>query len=348
LASPDKDLTLIQVTPPGHGGVSDYAQCLQDEWRAQGHASSVIALSKELAAERSLRARVGNQLDGRPARTCSVVLHFSGYGYGRRGLCFWLLDEIKALRRDGVRLVVVFHELFASGPPWRSAFWVSRLQALIAARLARHADALWTNTEHHANWLRRIVDPRIRVCVRPVFSNVGELEAPPGVQARKPQAVVFGSASTRQRVFDALHGRSDALRRLGVERLIEVGSGNPSRQQPGGLPSHFLGRLDVADLGKLLRLSRFGLLDYPPQYLGKSGVFAAYASHACVVINTCQPGPATDGLMADRHYLLVPTHAGTQLDQASLEVRAAALTRWYSPHSLPRQARELLALARKN
>ena len=348
MASPDTDLLLIQVTPPGHGGVSDYAQCLQEEWLAQGQASSVIALSKELAAERSLRARIGDQLGGRPAHTCSLVLHFSGYGYGRRGLCFWLLDEIAALRRDGVRLVVVFHELFASGPPWRSAFWVSRLQALIAARLARHADAVWTNTEHHANWLRRVVDSRIRVRVRPVFSNVGELATPPGAQARRPQAVVFGSASTRQRVFDALRGRSDALRRLGIERLVEVGSGNPSRQEPAGLPSHFLGRLDVADLGQLLRLSRFGLLDYPPQYLGKSGVFAAYASHACVVLNTCRPGPATDGLMADRHYLLVPAPAGTQLGEASLEARATALTRWYSPHSLPRQARQLLILARKN
>ncbi|MBC7996067.1 MAG: hypothetical protein H7Z15_22810 [Rhizobacter sp.] len=337
----------IQVTPPGNGGVSDYAQCLQTEWATQGEASIVIALSKDLAAERPLRTRVGEQLGGRPAHNCSVVLHFSGYGYGHRGLCFWLLDEIAALRRDGVRLVVVFHELFASGPPWRSAFWVSHLQALIAARLARQANALWTNTEHHANWLRQTVGPRVPVRVRPVFSNVGELEAPPAVEARKPQAVVFGSASTRQRVFDALHGHGDALRRLGVESLVEVGSGNPSKQAQAGLPSQFLGRLDAADLGPLLQLSRFGLLDYPPQYLGKSGVFAAYASHGCVVLNTCRPGPGTDGLMADRHYLLVPAPAGARLGEASLDARAVALTRWYTPHSLPRQARELLALARK-
>src|SRR6202008_598407 len=83
------------------------------------------------------------------ARPCVVVLQFSGYGFGRRGLCGWLLDELDQARtafRGTLRLVTVFHELFAVGPPWRSAFWLAGLQARIAARLARSSDALWTNS----------------------------------------------------------------------------------------------------------------------------------------------------------------------------------------------------------
>jgi hypothetical protein len=337
---------LIQVAPPGTGGVFDYLHCLKAEWAAHGVASHVLALSKEQARQRPLAAQV-HDLAGESA--CTVVLHFSGYGYGQRGLCFWLLDALQDLRAKrglSLRLVVVFHELFATGePPWRSAFWLSRLQAVIAARMAGLADAVWTNTEQHARWLRQAVGPSVEVRVRPVFSNVGQLEAPLGVRARKPQAVVFGSSSTRQRVFDAMKGRRQVLYGLGVESLVEVGSGGPSSQHDAGLPCHFLGRLDTPDLSRLLRLSRFGLLDYPPQFLGKSGVFAAYASHGCVVLDTSRPGPDTDGLVAGQHYLPVPPAATATPGMAELETRAAALARWYAAHSLPRQARELLALA---
>ena len=155
--------------------MSDYLHCLQAEWARNDMLSQVISLSKELAAERSLVERVGDCTD-QPS-SCVFILHFSGYGFGRRGLCFWLLDELKRLRatHNNVRLIVVFHELFTTGePPWRSAFWLSRLQAQIATRLARMADALWTNTEQHARWLRYTVGPTIPVHLQPVFSNVGE------------------------------------------------------------------------------------------------------------------------------------------------------------------------------
>ena len=196
---------LVQVLPPGQGGVFDYMQCLKTEWSALGVTSHAISLSKELARQRSLADRIDDHAAD-VLQPCSVVLHFSGYGYGQRGLCFWLLDELRALRargRGGLRLVVVFHELFATGPPWRSAFWLSQVQALIARRLARMSDALWTNTNQHARWLRAAVGSSRQIVVRPVFSNIGEPLASPPTTGRRPTAVVFGSASTRQRAFDA-------------------------------------------------------------------------------------------------------------------------------------------------
>lgn len=340
---------LIQVVPPGDGGVSDYLLCLKAQWAAGGVESHVILLSEELAAQRSLVERVGDCFSlpaGRPLRTCAVVLHYSGYGYGRRGLCFWLLDELKALRAkhgDGLRLVVVFHELFASSPPWRSAFWLSRLQAKIAARLARLSDALWTNTEQHARWLQGVVGTGKRVCVRPVFCNTGEPDTPPPANLRRPVAVVFGSHSTRQRAFDALRENEARLRMLGVEELIEVGGGSATAHC--AMPCRSAGRLEVPELRELLLQSRFGLLDYPSQFLGKSGVFAAYAAHGCVVLDTCRPGPDTDRLVAGEHYLSLPalTHASMPADaQIAIAARAAA---WYADHRLGDQARELLALA---
>lgn len=347
LERPPATPLLVQVTPPGRGGVFDYLQCLKAEWAALGVPSHVMPLSRELAGQRSLADRMADY--GAPASgPCALVLHFSGYGYGQRGLCFWLLAELRALRaqrREGLRLVVVFHELFASGPPWRSAFWLSRWQALIAARLARMADALWTNTEHHASWLAKVVGPATPIHVRPVFSNVGEPDVSPATGGRQATAVVFGSPPTRQRVFDELRGHEATLRRLGVEELIEIGSGAMSEGAPTTIPRRHAGRLEQPELGRLLQASRFGLLDYPSQLLGKSGVFAAYAAHGCVVLDTRRPGPDTDRLVTGTDYLSLPAMAGAPALPASHEAIAARLLSWYADHRLNSQARDLLALA---
>ena len=338
---------LVQVLPQGQGGVFDYMQCLKTEWSALGVASHAISLSKELARQRSLADRIDDHAAD-VLQPCSVVLHFSGYGYGQRGLCFWLLDELRALRargRGGLRLVVVFHELFATGPPWRSAFWLSQVQALIARRLARMSDALWTNTNQHARWLREAGGSSRQIVVRPVFSNIGEPLASPPTTGRRPTAVVFGSASTRQRAFDALRGHETTLRRLGIEELVEAGNGAMSKGTPTAIACRHAGRLDPPELRQLLLDSRFGLLDYPSTFLGKSGVFAACAAHGCVVIDTSPPGPDTDGLVAGTDYLSLPAMAGALSLPAAHAAMAARLMHWYADHRLAGQARDLLALA---
>ncbi len=343
--------TLVQVVPVGQGGVLDYTQCLKAQWDVRGQASHVIALSKELATGQSLTERIEACVGKQDSQACCVVLHFSGYGYSRRGVCFWLLDELQALRaayRSSLRLTVVFHELFANGPPWRSAFWVSRLQEHIARRLAGLADAVWTNTHQHAGWLRNRIRMGVPLHVRPVFSNVGEPHDLPPQRDRVARAVVFGLPSTRQRVFDALHGHEAALTRLGVRELVEVGSGAASRGTPTSMPCRHLGRLERHELGEALQSSRFGLIDYPSQYLGKSGVFAAYAAHGCAVINTSPPGPDTDGLAGGRDYL--PLRAAIDATGSTIapdvhELIAANGRRWYAGHRLDLQATELWGLA---
>lgn len=350
----DQMSTLIQVVPPGEGGVVDYANCLRAEWHRQGLASELLALSRSSAHERPL----GRQIEllmaasaATSAQRCAIVLHFSGYGYDRRGLCWWLLEELTALRsrvRESARVVVVFHELFASGPPWRSAFWLSQLQAAIAARLARRADALWTNADEHALWLRRAVPAGVPVHVRPVFSNVGEGDASTSTVERQPRAVVFGSPSTRHRVFEDLQRFDATLKRLGVQELVEVGSGGESTNRRTALPCRHLGRLDPPTLSALLQASRFGLLDYPSALLAKSGVFAAYAAHGCVVLDTRPPGPNSNGLVAGRDYLNLCVAAITPRRQPSLDqhrAMALRLLRWYGAHRLAQQASELRTLA---
>lgn len=340
---------LIQVAPTERGGVFDYLQCLGAQWSQAERPSHVIALSKALARERSLEARVADccRLGGQAEAgdPVTVVLHFSGYGYAQRGLCFWLLHELQALRRrrqGSLHLVIVFHELFATGPPWRSAFWVSDAQAWIARRLARMADAVWTNTASHADWLRGAADKGIPLHARPVFSNVGEPMHTPPLNERAPHAVVFGSAPTRQRTFAALQGLEPALKALGVEALIEAGSGDASPPTTF-LPCRHAGRLSPEALGTLLMSSRFGLVDYAAHGLAKSGVFAAYAAHGCVALNTSPLVANGDGLRPGRDYVMLAEAAG--LPPSAQQTMADRLYCWYQAHRLEHQAKELLALA---
>ncbi|MEP6502116.1 MAG: hypothetical protein ABJD97_02205 [Betaproteobacteria bacterium] len=337
---------LVQVCPPGTGGVRDYADCLRHAWAVRAIASELIEGREATAGETPLAARLDALAavarDGR----LTVILHFSGYGYAGRGLCQWLVDELRAAKaRHGasLRLMVVFHELFATGMPWRSAFWLAPRQSSIARRLAALADSLWTNTDHHARWLRSAAGAAVPLQVRPVFSNVGEPVDPPSWGSRQPHAIVFGSAGTRRRALVSLRGREPALLRLGVTEIVEVGDGDSQCAQGLGVATRQLGRLSPQALGALLCTARFGLLNYPARHLGKSGVFAAYAAHACVALNTFALDADADGLRAGAHY--VDLRACAQLEDDALAQMSKRLTRWYGGHSLALQSGELLHAA---
>jgi hypothetical protein len=332
---------LVQICPRGAGGVRDYADCLARAWTVRGVDSQLLEGTRD-----DLRARLEALLEpAAPDSPLHVVLHFSGYGYGRRGLCEWLADDLAQVRLAAgarMRLVVVFHELFALGPPWRSAFWLTPWQSRVARRLARLSDSLWTNSRHHGGWLHEATGGRTPLRVRPVFSNVGEPTDAVDWHARVPQAIVFGSAATRARAFRGLRGHAATLARLDIREIVEAGDGDSQagQAQALGMPMRHLGRLSTGDLGALLAGSRFGVLDYPARHLGKSGVFAAYAAHGCVAVDTDAGEREADGLRAGLHY--VDLRTPFDLAQDALAAMATRLHRWYGAHSLALQSRELL------
>ena len=333
---------LVQVAP-GPGGVADYMHCVEREWQARGSSSAALMFAEPSGDADTLGAQLARQGVAAP-QPLALVVHFSGYGYGRRGLCFWLLDELARVRAEwgaSLTLTVVFHETFAFGPPWRTAFWLSKPQEYIARRLARMADVLWTNTERHARWLRGVVGQARALAVWPVFSNVGEPDSLPPCADRAPDAVVFGSAPTRQRTLDTLAPLSAALHRLGIGAIVEAGEGPASIVPPGLPPIRHLGRLESMEVSRLLAATRFGLIEHAPSGLAKSGVFAAYAAHGCVVVRAGTGPGVHDGLVPGRHFLLAPSVAAG----AEPAAVGTALAEWYRPHRLALQAAELFEVA---
>lgn len=344
---------VIQVVPPGPGGVRDFADSLAEIWNTQNISSPRLELSEQgtgrplHAQVQALRDHVGQARD---ATALPLLVHFSGYGYHPRGLSGWLPRQLFELRRrQSVRVTVYFHELHASGPPWRSAFWLGPLQARAAIDMVKQADAIWTNTRRHADWLlpHTARSHSSAPVVRPVFSTVGEPCSPKPLDARARQAVVFGSQASRERVAQSLRQDSSVLRQLAVSALVEVGMGAPTVRPIREMQTRWTGALAPNEVSNLLVNSRIGLIDYPGQLLAKSSVFAAYAAHGCAVINLRRETAKTsqrsaDGLSAGTHFLVGGTNGSWTGAGPQDAVNNAAA--WYRQHALTLQAEELLQL----
>lgn len=334
---------LIQLVPAAPGGIRDYAGNIQRVWAQSGIACRILPLAQRDVAAAPLWSRLGvPQVED--IRPTVLIVHYSGYGYEPRGLCGWLNRELADARtRLGrqLRIVVMFHELYASGPPWRSAFWLGGRQAQIAAELAALSEVALTNTEGHARWLEQQLAHRRRVQVWPVFSNVGEPAAPTIFSARSRQLVVFGSEPTRRRAMQQVRRHARQLSDLGIDELIEVGAGHVVGTLPGTPRVRFAGRLDEVALSELLSRSAFGLIEYPAHCIGKSGVFAAYAAHGCVALNAGASRQAADGLTPGAHYLglaALPRGVPNNDDLRRITCNAKA---WYDQHTLSIQTAAL-------
>ena len=334
---------MVHLVPEALGGIRDYAENIRRVWSQSGIECRILALAQRAVTTAPLWSQLDEPQAGGLRPICLVV-HYSGYGYAPRGLCGWLNQELAAAREHfgpRLRIVVMFHELYASGPPWRSAFWLQGRQERIAAQLAGLCDVALTNTGAHARWLDKHLACGGPVAVWPVFSNVGEPLSlvPHGARARR--LVVFGSESTRRRALQQVHRHLSQLADLGIDELVEVGAGSGVGNWPPPLRAHFAGRLDEGALGDLLAQSAFGLIEYPLHCMGKSTVFAAYAAHGCVILNAGTSRDAADGVTPGEHFLsLDPRRRGVpnaeELSRIALNAKG-----WYDQHTLAVQTAAL-------
>lgn len=304
----------ISVIPPGTGGVRDYASML---------AGPLGAPVRELTPHTDTREWSGDML----------LLHFSGYGFQKRGVPTWLLAETKRLRSRFKVFGVVFHELYASGPPWSSAFWLSGIQRRIARDLLDQADFWLTNREMASKWLlsQNASAPNR---VLPVFSNVGEPEVLDN--EREASIAVFGGEALRSQVY--AYGGGEIFRFAKHHQLRIHDIGKPIQDATmaaslaeAGVVRH--GMLPSEQVSQALATARFGALLYPADFVGKSGIFAAYAAHGVCPILLGDELGAYDGMQPNVHYAagFGALDGGLHLDPWLI---GRAARRWYEPHRI--------------
>jgi hypothetical protein len=311
------------------GTPADIELPVEDEWR-----TSPVSARKGRIFAKQLTSFC------REVEATTVVLHVVGYGYQKRGVPFWLLNGMQEWRRIQPRacLIGIFHELFARNRVWNSSFWLSRTQRYIARELWRLCDyGLTTNDTyagHLAAW-RPITRNQLKVL--PVFSNVGEPEAIPPLLARPAQMAVFGAAGVERAIYNRpISEQSAAVAdTFGIQNVIDIGArvmSVPPRLGHAAVTS--MGQLSACLVSRHLLACRYGLLNYDVAHLGKSGVFAAYASHGVIPICIGSRAVPTDGLEEGRHFLRWPFEQTT----SSLSENQTNLVRWYQNHSVTKHA----------
>ena len=299
--------TVLQIVPhmPGtFDGVGDYALNLAQALLAQhGITTTFLVAGPASAASREgfaiIRGLSPTAVADLAQKHRHVILHFVNYGYQPRGVPLRLRRFAQQLRREiRGKWVTTFHELYASGPPWESAFWVRPLQVRIARDLIDLSDVCIVSNrpiekEIHA------YDPDQPVHLLPVMSNFGEPKLIP-FETRSPRrwAICGGTAliarslvllekllpripdSFTPQHLDVVGGRFDESITSSLARL----------KQKDSLAVHHYPEVTVELASEVLRRSSFGWIDYFgagtvwPGMVLKSTAFAALCAHGVIPI----------------------------------------------------------------
>jgi glycosyltransferase involved in cell wall biosynthesis len=216
-------------------GVRDHAELLAEGLRAEGLSCSVYWLYRSQESLRGSRAEVGGWVAGlsrvlAEERPELLILHYSVFAFGFRGVPVFVPRLIRALRHSRVPVLTIIHEAVY---PWsiggaRGKVWAASQRAVLAG-VVRASSAILVTADFRAQWLtsRRWLATR-PIAFAPVFSN---LPAPSeGARAGAPGDLIglFGYSYEGAGVALVL----DALRILGERgigaRLLLLGAPGPS------------------------------------------------------------------------------------------------------------------------
>ena len=105
-------------------------------------------------------------------------MHYSGYGYAKRGLCFTLIKSLENWKQNkkNRKLITIFHEIYAKGPFYRMSFWTSVFQKYLAKKLFRLSDISLVTSKQNKFILSSLYNNKKKIVYTNVFSNIGELK----------------------------------------------------------------------------------------------------------------------------------------------------------------------------
>jgi len=292
-------VTILQIVPRvpgGLDGVGDYALNLAANFR-DGFGCPTVFVAPDNSPPpsvcgfevRSLRGVVDDQEFDR------IILHYVNYGYQKRGTPFGLLSILRDLRaRRRVKLLTVFHELYASAPPWKSAFWLRPFQVYLAKATARLSDECLVSSEPFVRKLHRLVSAA-SVHLHPVPSGFGEPElSPEQIENRDPHrwVIVGGTALAQRSLQSFIENIRNIPESITPKKLSVVGGDdNPAaRSMLAGLAieSDYRPRATVSEAAGILKNCSFGWLDYfhkadvEGSVALKSTAFGALCAHAVI------------------------------------------------------------------
>jgi hypothetical protein len=226
-----------------------------------------------------------------------VILHYVNYGYQARGIPFGLVPIMSHLRQTcGGRILTVFHELYASGPPWKSAFWLQPAQKRIARTLAQLSEVCVVSSEAMLRDLGSLASG-VKGIVHPVLSNFGEpdLSDRQFLQRDSHRWAICGGTALIERSLKSFRKIRNRIPEEIAPRQLSVFGGNDNSTIRSllveyGIQTDYRPRIDAVHAIPILSASSFLWLDYfdrqdvPMEFVLKSTAFAAACAHGVVPI----------------------------------------------------------------
>ena len=353
-------MTILQIVPRvpgGLDGVGDYALNLATKFRDGFGCATVFVTPQSSSTNsargfevRSLQQLTENQEFDR------IILHYVNYGYQKRGTPFELLAILRGLRRQRrAKLLTVFHELYASAPPWKSAFWLRPVQIYLAKAIARLSDECLVSSEISLRILRRLV-PAARVHLHPVPSGFGEPNlSNDQIDNRDPHywGIVGGTVLAERSLRSLVENVGNIPEQIAPRKLFVVGGDdNPAaRSLLDGIriESDYRPRVSVSEASEILGRCSFGWLDYfhrasvEASVALKSTAFAALCAHAVVPLF---PHPGSDiSIDGDRlpGPFFVEANSRKTPDPQDRSNIATNIYRWYQRHVASEHLAEKIA-----
>jgi hypothetical protein len=297
-------LQIVPRPPGGHDGVAEYALLLAKRLKADYRRETIFGVAFPTAVAVEVDFPILAPLDsipedqGRDQGWADIILHYVNYGYQERGLPFDLPPILRRLRRgcDG-RFITIFHELYASAPPWRSAFWLQPWQKSLARNIARMSDFCIVSSETMRGMLQRLV-PESLISIHPVISTLGEpaLSSARFANRDPHEWVICGGTHLVERSLRSLISRMPAIPRPFFPRELFVVGGQDNASvraeldKLAGIQSRYLPAIEVDAASGALSSATFGWIDYfqqanvPIGAILKSGSFAAYCAHGVIPV----------------------------------------------------------------
>jgi hypothetical protein len=122
---------------------------------------------------------------------------------------------------------------------------------------------------------------------------------------------------------------------MGINELVDIGA--PFEIPPLAVPVSRRGILSASEVSREMLSARAGFFAYPAAYLGKSGVFAAYAAHGLAPITfAANVMRNADGLACGEHYLSM----NDLVSRTTQEIGkiGTRVQYWYQEHCAKNQA----------
>jgi len=359
MSASDSILQIVPYLPGTLDGVGDYALNLALALAADHGLQTTFLVARTTPATTKEDFDVISGFDFARAREHShVILHYVNYGYQPRGVPSELRVFVKELRASlRGRWVTVFHELYASGPPWSSAFWLHPFQVRIARDMIDAATSCVVSNTPIETAIHSY-DAGKPVRLFPVMSNFGEPESDHFHAASPKRWAICGGTALIARSLELFEKLSPLLPSAFAPEHLDVVGGRTNLSITAALDKlksrmsvYHYPEVGVHLASELLREAAFGFLDYFgagkmwPGMVLKSTAFAACCAHGVVpVVAHREELIALDGEALPGPYFLT----ADAVNLPSLEELPAVRRRcfdWYRAHAHSRRAAQVFAEA---